>query len=77
MDAVVVPIPDELIGNRLLAFVALDNGASIDQEGIKGIISDYLPKYMIPESVVIEAALPKTTNGKVDRQVLAKKAASL
>ena len=77
VDAVVVPVPDEVIGNRLRAFVELISGATIDGEAIRVVVSEFVPKYMIPESVQIEQALPKTSNGKVDRQALAKLAASL
>ncbi len=75
VDAAVVPVADDVIGNRLIAYVELDAGASIDGEGIRVFVADHVPRYMIPESVRIESALPKTSNGKIDRQALARRAA--
>jgi amino acid adenylation domain-containing protein len=50
----------------LVAYVVLDN---IDIKEIKQIISNYLPHYMIPQFMVLDA-LPLMPNGKVDRENL-------
>ncbi len=74
VDAAVVPVPDEVIGSRLLAYVELEDDASLNSDNLRVVVSEHVPKYMIPESVEIMPALPKTSNGKVDRQALAKRA---
>ena len=71
VDAAVVPVPDDLIGNRLLAYVELEPGADLDGEAIRAIVAEHVPRYMIPERVEVLESMPKTSNGKVDRQALA------
>ena len=75
IDAAVIPVPDELIGNRLVAFIAIENEIDSDLDEIKAILFRYLPQYMVPEKFEISLVLPKTSNGKIDRQALAEKAA--
>jgi amino acid adenylation domain-containing protein len=66
-ETVAIAIPDELIGNRIVALV-------VPLEGHRPTVSDLqthcgrrLPRYMIPERIVLCAQLPKTSSGKIDR----------
>lgn len=68
-ECCVVPVPDELIGNRIKAFVVLRDGTGGAEE-LSRFVGTLLPKYMVPESFEVLAALPKTSSGKVDRQSL-------
>ena len=70
--AAVVPLPDDLIGNRIMACVSLVEGAIIDSKDIYSHCVKILPKYMIPESVIFLSELPHTANGKIDREKLLK-----
>ena len=69
-EAVVVPVPDELLGSRLRAIVnAYDTGLTA-----KEVIEHCrrrLPRYMVPDMVEFCEALPRTSTGKVDRARLA------
>ena len=76
-DVAVIPVPDEVIGNRLIAYVAVGELLESDLDELKAASVRALPKYMLPEQFQILEALPKTSNGKVDRQALAKQAAML
>jgi len=68
-ECVVVPIPDEVIGNRIKAYVV---GRSALTEGdLVRFCSGLLPKYMVPEVVEVVESLPKTSTGKIDRRALA------
>jgi amino acid adenylation domain-containing protein len=69
-EAVVIPIPDELIGNRITAVVVpvIQNG--IDKSDIVKHCSKQLPRYMIPEAIEFRHYLPKTSSGKMDRRKL-------
>jgi len=69
-EAVVVPVPDELIGVRLVAVVALQHGAAAQEADILESVADVLPRYMIPEAVQLRPDLPKTSTGKIDRQAI-------
>ena len=69
-NAVVIPIPDELIGNRIFAVVVpVSRGTiNINQEEIVLHCAALLPKYMIPERIDFHDSLPKTSGGKIDRK---------
>ena len=69
-DAVVIPIPDELIGNRITAFIVPDDINSIKKSDITAHCSKQLPRYMIPDIIEFENTLPKTSSGKTDRRKL-------
>jgi len=64
-EAAVVAVPDEMIGSRILAFVAC--GGDLGAAGLREHCLERLPRYMIPESFELLAELPKTSTGKVDR----------
>ncbi len=67
-DAVVIPIPDELIGNRIIAVVVPLNQNSVNKSEIIKHCSKQLPRYMIPEFIEFRDSLPKTSSGKIDRR---------
>jgi amino acid adenylation domain-containing protein len=67
----VIALPDQNIGNKILAIVKPLNGESLDSLDLKIYCGKRLPKYMIPHlfKFTIEP-LPKTPNGKVDKKAL-------
>ena len=70
-EAAVIDIPDDLIGNRLKAFVVLHEANGFSVGDLKTYCSQKLPNYMVPESFEILDELPKTSTGKVNRPLLA------
>lgn len=70
-QAIVLAIPDEVIGNRIIAYVSPVEGASISAEDITGHCSMFLPLYMVPEQIFFIARMPRTTTGKADRKLMA------
>jgi len=69
-NAVVIPIPDELIGNRLLAVIEPLMIGKITRDDVLKYCMVQLPKYMVPETVQFYDSLPMTSSGKVDRKKL-------
>ena len=69
-NAVVIPIPDELIGNRLLAVIEPLMSGKITRDDVMKYCMVQLPKYMVPETVQFRDFLPMTSSGKVDRKKL-------
>jgi amino acid adenylation domain-containing protein len=65
----VIAIPDELVTNRIKAFV-VGVGAE-DERALAVFCAERLPRYMIPELWEFRDDLPKTSTGKIDRKVLA------
>ncbi|HLG64753.1 MAG TPA: amino acid adenylation domain-containing protein [Ktedonosporobacter sp.] len=69
-QAVVVPLPDEIIGNRLEACVVLTPGTSTNLEDIRHHCALRLPRYMVPAKIHIYPSFPLTATAKVDRMQL-------
>jgi amino acid adenylation domain-containing protein len=70
-EAAVVAIPDELIGNRLKAFIVPIEDEGLSVKELRAHCSTHLPGYMVPESIEFRPELPKTSSGKVNRPLLA------
>ncbi|GBE04443.1 linear gramicidin synthase subunit D [bacterium BMS3Abin10] len=69
-----INVPDELIGNRIVAYVSPIEERKLETGDLLDHCSKFLPNYMIPEVIEISDSLPATSNGKVDRNVLKDKA---
>lgn len=69
-EAAAVAIPDELIGNRLRAFVVMTDGGSVTSDDLLRWCGDRIPSYMVPEAIEFLGALPKTSTGKTDKPAL-------
>jgi acyl-coenzyme A synthetase/AMP-(fatty) acid ligase len=63
-EAVVLPVPDELLGNRLRAVIVAEG---LTREEILDHCRRRLPGYMVPDVVEFCLALPRTSTGKIDR----------
>lgn len=63
-DAVAVALPDDVLGNRIRAFVVADG---ISEQEIRSHCASLLPRYMVPEAVEFREALPRTATDKIDR----------
>ncbi len=67
IEAAVLSIPDTMLGHKFAAVVvAIQN--DIDRDQILSQLQEILPKYKMPESCNIVRALPKKSNGKIDKQ---------
>lgn len=75
--AVVVAVPDDSIGNQLVAFVTPILGSELSREAVAAHCSSALPRYMVPAAFHFDPDLPLTTTGKLDRRELARRARSL
>ena len=71
-EAAVVAVPDDLIGNRIVAFVVPHDESKVTVSDIKMHCSHRVPSYMVPESIEFLKVIPKTSTGKIDRPLLAK-----
>ena len=71
-EAAAVAIPDPEIGCRLIAFVVPHQPDGLSVLSIQQHCSERIPKYMIPEKIILCDGLPRTSTGKVDRTRLAR-----
>ena len=68
-DASVILCPSETFCmSKLVAFVVAENG--LDPQGILAGLSNKLPRYMLPQRVLLVKDIPRTDRGKIDRQTL-------
>ncbi len=68
-DAAAIAIPDELVGNKIVACCVTRD--IDDVEPLRAFCRERLPLYMVPSAYVLRAALPRNSNGKIDRAELA------
>jgi long-chain acyl-CoA synthetase len=69
-EAAVIGIPDELMGEAIRAYVALNEGASLTDKEIKAYCLSKLENFMVPKEVVFLPELPKTATGKIRKKSL-------
>jgi amino acid adenylation domain-containing protein len=70
-EVAVLPVPHDVLGNRLRAVISLDGGAALTREDVLTFCHQRLPSYMVPDMIEFREALPKTSTGKTDRVGLA------
>jgi acyl-coenzyme A synthetase/AMP-(fatty) acid ligase len=70
LEAAVIAIADDMIGNRIKAFAVPHPERALTAEEVRRHCSKYLPKYMVPEAVEMRASLPRTSTGKIDKTAL-------
>jgi acyl-CoA synthetase (AMP-forming)/AMP-acid ligase II len=67
-DCIAYGEADERLGERLVATVVVAPGALADEDAIKAWCRSHLAIYKVPRKVaIINAPLPRTASGKVDR----------
>ena len=71
VEAAVIAVPDDDIGSRLRAFVAVRAGEMPTSAALQSHCAGLVPRYMVPERIEVRAELPKTSTGKTDRTRLA------
>ncbi len=69
-EAAVVGVPDRVLGQALVAHVALRTGATANPEGIRAWCRSELAPFQVPRRVVIYAELPHNETGKVLKSAL-------
>ena len=74
VECAVVVIPDDVVTNRIKAFVVARD--TLDQDELSRFCIGRLPRYMAPELYEFRAELPRSSTGKIDRRALATEALS-
>ncbi|MFO0756267.1 MAG: class I adenylate-forming enzyme family protein [Byssovorax sp.] len=69
-EAVVIGIPDEVLGQAPLAFVVLEDGSSSSEALLRRHCQERLEGFKVPKSIVVRSALPRSPNGKIDKRAL-------
>jgi tyrocidine synthetase III len=69
-NAIVKPIKFDETDVRLVAYLDVPEGLSIDLKVVENLLRSKLPPYMIPSAYKIMNGFPVTINGKIDRKAL-------
>jgi long-chain acyl-CoA synthetase len=75
-QACVVPIEDDIKGEKPVAFVVAKEGQAIDPEDIKRFALANAPAYQHPRFVFVVDRLPLSSTDKIDRAALKRQAAA-
>jgi acetyl-CoA synthetase len=74
-EAAVVPVPHDIKGQAIYAFVTLNSETNGDDEltaAIKAEVRKHIGSLAVPERIQFAPALPKTRSGKIMRRILRK-----
>ncbi|MCO1580978.1 AMP-binding protein [Crossiella sp. SN42] len=69
-EAAVLGVPDREFGQRLAAYVVLDEQAELDAEAVRELVKANLARHCVPRDVVFLEALPRNATGKVLKREL-------
>ncbi len=70
-EAAAIGVDDEKFGQRLRAFVVLQDGAELSEDEVKDYVRQNLARYKTPREVVFVDELPRNPTGKVLKRELA------
>jgi len=69
-EAVVVGLPHARWSEAITAVVVAKPGETIDPEGLRTSLKSWLDGYKVPKSVIVVEELPRTSTGKIQKNVL-------
>jgi acyl-CoA synthetase (AMP-forming)/AMP-acid ligase II len=64
-EVAVVGLPDHDFGQRLVAYMVLFPGETLDPDAVREYVRHSLARYYVPREVVFLAELPRNASGKV------------
>ena len=66
----VIGVPHPHSGEAVKAFVVLEPGATLDEDGLIDFAHDHLARYKCPSKILFVDQLPRTATGKLMRREL-------
>jgi acyl-CoA synthetase (AMP-forming)/AMP-acid ligase II len=69
-DAVALGVDDPKLGQHIVLFVSPLDGKALDPGALLEEFKRQVPLYMVPHRIIVRPALPRSPNGKFDRNLL-------
>lgn len=71
VECAIVGRPDSVLGERVHAFVVVQDGVPLTADEVRDFCADRLSDYKVPESVtIVSEVLPRNANGKIQKALL-------
>ena len=71
-EAAVIGVTDARKGEQAVAFLSMNEGASLDEKALLQFVRERLADYKVPKKVVVLPALPRNSTGKILKTALRK-----
>ena len=75
VEAAVIGVPDEIWGEAVKAYLTTTKPGQLSAEDVRTHCLKRLPNYKVPEYIEFLPQLPRTTSGKVAKELLRQMAA--
>jgi long-chain acyl-CoA synthetase len=69
-EVAVIGIPDEILGESIVAFITIHNNVQLDEMEVLKECSANLEIFMVPQKISFLEEMPKNINGKIDKNKL-------
>lgn len=70
VDVAVFGIPHPEMGEAICAVVAPEPGVTLEADSLRAALSGRIARYMLPQVIVIDPAMPRDASGKVNKRKL-------
>jgi acyl-coenzyme A synthetase/AMP-(fatty) acid ligase len=66
----VIGVPDDTLGQAIHAFLVLAAGVTLTERQVQKRCMEKMESFMVPTRIFFLDELPKSANGKIDKQTL-------